>query len=90
MRSFSQAMKGILSLEEILNEYISLKGLKIMVDQERVRLDMEKSRVHMLLQNMQNAMSAFNASGSSPVPAIPAVATTPAIMAPAGTLNLRP
>ncbi|KAL5550146.1 hypothetical protein UlMin_000322 [Ulmus minor] len=79
-----EAMKGILSLEEILNEYISLKGLKIMVDQERVRLDMEKSRVQMLLQNMQNAMSAFNASGSSPVPAIPAVATTPAIMAPAG------
>ncbi|PON43352.1 myosin-M heavy protein [Parasponia andersonii] len=77
-----EATKGILSLGEIINEYISLKGQKLMVDQERVRLEQEKFRVQTLLQSMQNAMSAYNAGGSSSVPAISSVAPKPAIMAP--------
>ncbi|XP_062108147.1 uncharacterized protein LOC133819024 [Humulus lupulus] len=78
-----EATKGILGLGQIINEYISLKAQKLMVDQERVRLEQEKFRVQTLLQSMQNAMSAYNASGSSSVPAaISSVAPKPAIMAP--------
>lgn len=52
----------------MLNEYICLKEQKVMVDQERFRLEQEKSRVQTLLQGMQAVMNTYNASGGLPWP----------------------
>ncbi|XXG85659.1 hypothetical protein AAC387_Pa11g0696 [Persea americana] len=60
-----QAPKGLLSLGAILDEYICLKEQKLMVDNER-------NRVERLLQGMQAAMNAYNSAGS-----VSQVATTP-------------
>lgn len=50
-----------MSLGAILDEYICLKEQKLMVDNER-------NRVERLLQGMQAAMNAYNSAGSvSPV-----------------------
>ncbi|XP_030449882.1 uncharacterized protein LOC115672252 isoform X2 [Syzygium oleosum] len=70
-----EAPKGLLTLDAMLNEYISLKEQKVAVDQERVQLEQERWRIQALLQGMQDAMSTYNASagcGSPPTPAIPA------------------
>ncbi|KAK7294613.1 hypothetical protein RJT34_17502 [Clitoria ternatea] len=61
--------KSLLTLGEMLDEYICLKEQKVMLDQERVIVDQEKNRVQMLLQGMQNVMTAYNASGNLPIPA---------------------
>ncbi|KAK4800415.1 hypothetical protein SAY86_020902 [Trapa natans] len=66
--------RGLLSLGVILDEYISLKEQKVVVDQERIRLEQEIWRIQTLLRGMQEAMSAYNSSGSGP--------STPAIQAP--------
>ncbi|XP_031488704.2 uncharacterized protein LOC116256472 isoform X2 [Nymphaea colorata] len=50
-----EAPKSLLSLEDILNEYISLK-------EQRVFLDQEKTRVEKLLQGMQEVMKAYQSS----------------------------
>ncbi|KAB1224286.1 hypothetical protein CJ030_MR2G000918 [Morella rubra] len=63
-----EAPKSLLSLEAMLNEYICLKEQKVMVDQERLRLEQEKSRVQTLLQGMQAVMNTYNASGGLPWP----------------------
>ncbi|KAF4365794.1 hypothetical protein F8388_003463 [Cannabis sativa] len=77
-----EATKGILGLGQIINEYISLKAQKLMVDQERARLEQDKFRVQTLLQSMQNAMTVYSATGSSSTPAaIVSAAHKPAIMA---------
>ncbi|KAJ8753852.1 hypothetical protein K2173_000106 [Erythroxylum novogranatense] len=72
----NEAPKSLLSLGAILNEYICLKEQKVMVDQERERLEHEKSRVHNLLQGMQEVMNSYNASGVAPTPLIQASATS--------------
>ncbi|XP_068668568.1 uncharacterized protein [Aristolochia californica] len=67
-----EAPKNLLSLETILDEYISLKEQKLMLYQE-------KCRVEMLLQGVQDVMRAYNSampsvsqppvvSGVSPLP----------------------
>lgn len=70
-----QAPKGLLSLEAILNEYIGLKELKVILEQERACLDQEKFRVQSLLQGMQDAMNSYNASANVPAPVIHAPAS---------------
>ncbi|RDX92888.1 hypothetical protein CR513_24924, partial [Mucuna pruriens] len=60
------------NLEEILNEYISLKEEKMMLDQQRSMEMQEKNHIHMLLQGIQNAINSYNAfrrppSGISPI-----------------------
>lgn len=45
--------KGLLSLDAMLDEYICLKGQKVILDQE-------KSRVEKLLRGMQNVMQAYS------------------------------
>lgn len=56
----------------MLDEYISLKEQKVILDQERSYLEQEKIRVHTLLQGMQTVMSAYNSSGRSSTPSISA------------------
>ncbi|TKY65924.1 flocculation protein FLO1 [Spatholobus suberectus] len=64
-----EAPKSLLTLGEMLDEYICLKEQKVMLDQERVIVEQEKNRVQMLLQGMQNVMTAYNASGNLQAPA---------------------
>ncbi|KAK7339794.1 hypothetical protein VNO77_20479 [Canavalia gladiata] len=64
-----EAPKTLLTLGEMLDEYICLKEQKLMLDQEKVVIEQEKNRVQMLLQGMQNVMTAYNASGNLPPPA---------------------
>ncbi|KAG1337786.1 polycystic kidney disease protein 1-like 3 [Cocos nucifera] len=56
--------KGLLGLGEILDEYISLKEQKVMVDQE-------KRRVEMALQGMQDVMRAYHSAGNPALPPSP-------------------
>ncbi|CAN0879827.1 hypothetical protein LINGRAHAP2_LOCUS13318 [Linum grandiflorum] len=73
----NEAPKSLLSLGEILEEYISLKGQKVMLDQERVSLEQENLRVHKLLHGMQQVMNVYSGSSVPPVaPMIQASATT--------------
>ncbi|XP_042053275.1 uncharacterized protein LOC121798360 isoform X3 [Salvia splendens] len=69
-----EAPKSLLSLGAILDEYITLKEQKVLVDQERLRLEQEKFRVQNLLSGMQEAMNAYNSTGSNvitPPPPLP-------------------
>ncbi|KAJ4834739.1 hypothetical protein Tsubulata_012568 [Turnera subulata] len=59
-----EAPKSLLSLEAMLEEYISLKEQKVILDQERARLEHEKSRVNSLLQGMQEVMNVYNAGAT--------------------------
>lgn len=43
-----------------MDDYINLKGQKVMLDQEICRLEHEKYRVQTLLQGMQDVMNAYN------------------------------
>ncbi|KAL0666445.1 hypothetical protein Bca4012_029149 [Brassica carinata] len=66
-----EAPCSLIPLDDILNEYISLKELKVIVDQENARLDQEKTRVQNLLHGMQDVMNAYNSTASAlPPPAI--------------------
>ncbi|KAF3619198.1 Cysteine-rich RLK (RECEPTOR-like protein kinase) 8 [Capsicum annuum] len=58
----NEAPRSLLSLGDMLDEYISLKEQKVFMDQEKCRLDHEKTRVQNLLNGMQNVMNAYNAS----------------------------
>lgn len=55
----------------MLDEYIRLKEQKVLIDQERCRLEQEKFRVHNLLRGMQDAMNTFNASAHVVTPSPP-------------------
>ncbi|CAA7052202.1 unnamed protein product [Microthlaspi erraticum] len=81
---------SLIPLDDILNEYISLKEQKVAVDQEKVRLDQEKTRVQNLLHGMQNVMNVYNSTAAAappPLPAIPSSAPA-AIQAVASTSQL--
>ncbi|KAJ8503748.1 hypothetical protein OPV22_004634 [Ensete ventricosum] len=56
--------KGLLGLGEMLDEYISLK-------EQRVVLDQEKRRVEMALHGMQEVLRAYHSAGPSPLPPSP-------------------
>ncbi|MED6167306.1 hypothetical protein PIB30_001730 [Stylosanthes scabra] len=57
-----EAPKSLLSLGEMLDEYICLKEQKVMMEQERALIEQEKNRVQMLLNGIQNAMNAYNSN----------------------------
>ncbi|RRT41695.1 hypothetical protein B296_00049202 [Ensete ventricosum] len=59
-----QVPKGLLGLGEMLDEYISLK-------EQRVVLDQEKRRVEMALHGMQEVLRAYHSAGPSPLPPSP-------------------
>ncbi|KAL1804690.1 hypothetical protein DCAR_0830495 [Daucus carota subsp. sativus] len=69
----NQAPSSLLSLGDILNEYISLKGQKVMLDQEKMCFEQEKFRVQTLLNGMQDVMNGYNsglaAAAAAAVPA---------------------
>ncbi|KAL3640702.1 hypothetical protein CASFOL_015670 [Castilleja foliolosa] len=76
-----EAPKSLLSLGAILDEYITLKEQKVLVDRERCRLEQEKLRVQNLLNGMQNVMNVYNACENAvvnhpPPLSLPAVAST--------------
>ncbi|KAL5072971.1 hypothetical protein RYX36_011955 [Vicia faba] len=58
----SEVPKSLMSLGEMLHEYICLKEQKVMLDQERVYMEQEKNRVQMFLHGVQNVMNVYNAS----------------------------
>ncbi|EYU26633.1 hypothetical protein MIMGU_mgv1a020719mg [Erythranthe guttata] len=70
-----EAPKSLLSLEEILDEYITLKEQKVWMDQERHRLEHESLRIQNLLSGMQDVMNTYTTSGinaiTSPLPPTP-------------------
>ncbi|CAH8392630.1 unnamed protein product [Eruca vesicaria subsp. sativa] len=78
-----QVQCSLIPLDDILNEYISLKEHKVIVDQGTVRLDQEKTRVQNLLHGMQNVMNAYNSTASPPHPTPAAI--TAAIQVAAST-----
>ncbi|KAK9115667.1 hypothetical protein Sjap_014614 [Stephania japonica] len=69
--NLQEAPKSLLSLGAILDEYIILKEQRVIVEQE-------KRRVEMLLQGMQDVMQAYNSGGGiSPLPSnTPSTSTT--------------
>ncbi|KAG2404738.1 uncharacterized protein HKW66_Vig0243850 [Vigna angularis] len=85
-----EAPKSLLTLGEMLDEYICLKEQKVMLDQERIVVEQEKKRVQMLLQGMQNVMTAYNASGNLSAAAPAAKSTVAAITQPTYTLKSQP
>ncbi|KAF5179582.1 myosin-M heavy protein [Thalictrum thalictroides] len=58
----AEAPKSLLSLDSILDEYICLKEQKVLMEQEKFQVVQEKTRVGMLLQDIQSLMQAFNDS----------------------------
>ncbi|XP_077236856.1 myosin-M heavy protein [Tasmannia lanceolata] len=80
-----EAPKNLLSLGAILEEYIRLKEQKLMVDQE-------KYRVEVLLQGMQNVMEAYNLAGNvSQMPKMDGSppCTVPALQTPISQIDMR-
>ncbi|CAA3004402.1 Hypothetical predicted protein [Olea europaea subsp. europaea] len=84
-----EAPKSLLSLGAILDEYITLKGQKVLLDQEQCRLDQEKLKLQKLLTGMQAVMTAYNASGNNvvtpPLP-VPPTAVASQKMVQSGTI----
>ncbi|RHN46330.1 hypothetical protein MtrunA17_Chr7g0241081 [Medicago truncatula] len=58
--------KSLITLDEMLDAYISLKEHKIMMDQEKFMLAQEKNQVQNLLQGLHDVMTTYNASGNLP------------------------
>ncbi|WOL16524.1 hypothetical protein Cni_G25311 [Canna indica] len=56
--------KGLLGLGEMLDEYISLKEQRLVLEQER-------RRVEMALQGMQDVLRAYHSTGPAPLPPSP-------------------
>ena len=56
----------MLSLSEILNDYIALKEQKVLLDHEKARVEQEKTRVQTLLNGLQTSMNIYNAAGGNP------------------------
>jgi len=65
----SQVPNSLMTLDAMLNHYVSLKKQKVSLDQEKLKLDQEKIRVQNLLQGMENVMNTYNASLTAPPPA---------------------
>ncbi|KAK9920500.1 hypothetical protein M0R45_029055 [Rubus argutus] len=74
--------KSLLSLSEILNEYIALKEQKVLLDHEKVRVEQEKSRVQALLNGLQNSMNIYNATGNTQIATASNAAPKQMLMAP--------
>ncbi|XP_060206233.1 cell wall protein RBR3-like [Lycium barbarum] len=72
----NEAPRSLLSLGDMLDEYVSLKEQKVFLDQEKCRLDHEKTRLHNLLNGMQHVMNAYNASANLTLPSSIAAASS--------------
>ncbi|XP_021756773.1 uncharacterized protein LOC110721864 [Chenopodium quinoa] len=64
-KSFLQETpKSLLSLGELLDEYIWLKEQKVIIEQEKNGLVQEKCRIQTLLQGMQDLMNVYNSAAT--------------------------
>ncbi|KAL8167967.1 hypothetical protein V2J09_009466 [Rumex salicifolius] len=62
--SAEELPSSLLSLGEMLDEYISLKEQRVMVDQAKFHLEQENARVQTLLQGLQNLLNVYNLSAA--------------------------
>ncbi|XP_057544394.1 uncharacterized protein LOC130823679 isoform X3 [Amaranthus tricolor] len=65
--SLQEAPKTLLSLAELLDDYVWLKEQRVMIEHEKLGLAQERTRIQNLLQGMQDLMNIFNNS-----PVVPA------------------
>ncbi|KOM58078.1 hypothetical protein LR48_Vigan11g111200 [Vigna angularis] len=72
--------KNLLSLEEMLNQYILMKRQNKLLEEENVNVMREKIRIQNLLQDLQNALDSFNAR--SPMSNVTAMITNSVIVPP--------
>nr|KYP32477.1 hypothetical protein KK1_046843 [Cajanus cajan] len=72
--------KSLLSLENMLDEYICLKEEKASLHRERVALMQEKIRIQMLLRDMQNAVNTFDTFQGPPPPNVAEMNANPAML----------
>ncbi|GKE42318.1 hypothetical protein Tco_1469602, partial [Tanacetum coccineum] len=79
----NEAPRSLLSLGDMLDEYICLKEQKIIISQDKTRLDHEKLKVQNLLKGMQDVMNTYNdnAPSSSALPAPVVMPVAPAAAA---------
>jgi pantothenate kinase len=61
---FNQAPKNLMTLNEILEDYIRLKEQKETMDKEKANLEHEKNQIQ--LQMLHNATTTYNVSGFIP------------------------
>ncbi|KAK7364662.1 hypothetical protein VNO80_13402 [Phaseolus coccineus] len=80
--------QNLLSLEEMMNQYIFMKKQNTVLDKEKVMLMQEKNRIQTLLQDMQNALDIFNAR--SPLSNVAAMITNSALVPPIQNSNTTP
>ncbi|WVZ16372.1 hypothetical protein V8G54_009354 [Vigna mungo] len=71
---------NLLSLEEMLNQYILTKRQNERLEEENVMVMQEKNRIQKLLQDIQNALDSFNAR--SPMSNVTAMITNSVIVPP--------
>ncbi|KAK9697429.1 hypothetical protein RND81_08G037000 [Saponaria officinalis] len=78
--SLVQVPKSLMSLGELLDEYIWLKEQKVIIEQQKCVLAHEKCRIQTLLQGMQGVMNAYNSATAvnclTPPPPPPSVLTS--------------
>ncbi|KAK1354627.1 DNA double-strand break repair rad50 ATPase [Heracleum sosnowskyi] len=65
-----EAPKSLMSLGELIDDYIVLKGKKVILDQEKGCVEQENIRVQNLIKGMQDVMNAYNNFGAN-VAALP-------------------
>ncbi|GAU40135.1 hypothetical protein TSUD_163040 [Trifolium subterraneum] len=64
-----EAPKNLMTLNEILEDYISLKAQKQTMDEEKANLEYEKNQIQMLFQGMLNNVITYHDSRHIPPPA---------------------
>ncbi|KAK7382563.1 hypothetical protein VNO80_01466 [Phaseolus coccineus] len=80
--------QNLLSLEEMMYQYIRMKKQNIELVKEKVMLMEEKNRIQKLLQDMQNALDIFNAG--SPLSNVAAMVTNSAVVPAVQNSNTTP
>lgn len=80
----AQAPKGLMGLGDILDEYISLKEQRLMVDQEKRRLEMALRGIQDVMRVYYSAGAVSTSLPSSPplLPNVMAISTGPFFPAP--------
>lgn len=61
----------MLSLAELLDDYVWLKEQRVMIEHEKLGLAQERTRIQNLLQGMQDLMNVFNNSPVVPANYVP-------------------
>ncbi|KAL8152746.1 hypothetical protein V2J09_010506, partial [Rumex salicifolius] len=88
-----EAFKGLLSLEEMLDEYVCLKEQKVMLDQTMSHMNREKTRLQTLFGGKHNFLSAYNESAAlncttSPLPPSSNCSPVPSVLS--NTMDFSP